>query len=58
MVKQANELASMLCDIDSDRLGAKGDRKKRYLETEDQRKNKSEQKQIMDDDRRLKGLET
>ena len=41
MIKQANELASVLCDIESDRLGAKEDRKKRATEAEDQRKNKS-----------------
>ena len=41
-IKQANEMASVLCDIESDRLGAKEDRKKRAMDTEDQRNNKSE----------------
>ena len=40
MIKQANYLASVLCDIESDRLGAKDDRKKRAMEVEDQRKKK------------------
>ena len=58
MIKQADELASVLCNIESDCLGEKGDRKKRAMEAEDQRKNKSEQKQMRDDDERLKGLDT
>ena len=40
IIKQANELESVLCDIESDRLGANYDRKKRAMEAEDQRKNK------------------
>ena len=49
MINQANKLASVLCDIETDRLGAKEDRKNSEMEAEDQRKNKSEQKQIRDD---------
>ena len=44
MIKQANKLASVLCDIEYDRLGAKEDRNKIAMEEEDHRKNKSEQK--------------
>ena len=58
MIKQANQLVSVLCDIDSDCIGSNEDRKKRAMETEDKRKKKSEQKQIRDDDERLKRLET
>ena len=58
MIKKVNELASVLCDIESDRLGAKEDRKKRYTEAEDQRKKKSEQKNMRYDNERLKCLET
>ena len=32
MIKQANEFASVLCDIESDRLGEKEDRKKRAMD--------------------------
>ena len=31
MIKQENELASVVCDIESDRLGAKENRKKREM---------------------------
>ena len=31
MIKQANKLAPVLCDIESYRLGGKEDRKKRYM---------------------------
>ena len=41
MTNQENELASVLGDIDSDRLGGNEDRKKRKMESEDHRKNKS-----------------
>ena len=38
MIKQANKLASVLCDIEYDRLGAKEDRNKIAMEEEDHRK--------------------
>ena len=41
MTNQENELASVLGDIYSDRLGENEDRKKRKMESEDYRKNKS-----------------
>ena len=44
--------------MDSDRLGEKEDSKKRSVEAEDQTKKKSEQKQMRDDDERLKVIET
>ena len=58
MIKQANQLASIICDIDSDCLRAKQDRNNRVMEAQDHRNNKSEQKQMRDDDKRLKGIET
>ena len=58
MIKQEKKLTSFLCDIYYDRLGEKYDRKKRVIEAEDQRNNKSEQKQMSDDEERLRGLET
>ena len=42
MIKQANELASVICDIESGRLGSKEDRKQRVVGEEYQRKKKSE----------------
>ena len=51
-------MAYVLVDIDSDRLGEREDRKKIAVESDDKRKNKSEQKHIREDVERLKGLET
>ena len=48
MIKQANELASVLCDIEPDRIWEKEERKKRATEEEDQRKNKYNQKNMRD----------
>ena len=50
MIKQVNDLVSVLCDIESDLLWANEDRKKRAMEADDQKKKKSEQKQIRDDE--------
>ena len=51
-------MTSVLCDIESDFLGENEDGKKRVMEIEYQRKKKSEQKNMRDDDERLKCLET
>ena len=58
MIKQPNELASVLSDKYSDHIGSKEDSNKIVMEAEDQRKKKSEQNQMRDDDEMLKGLET
>ena len=58
MIKQANELEYVLCGIESNHIGAKEDMKMLAMEAEDQRKNIYEQKQMRDDNKRLKGLET
>ena len=58
MIKRSNKVMSVLCDIEYDRLGAKEDINNRAMGAEDQGKKKSEQKQMRDDDERLKGLET
>ena len=50
-------MASVLCDTESDLIGENVDRKKRYMDTEDHRKKKYEQKQMRDYDERLKGIE-
>ena len=43
MIKQANGLADVLGDIESDRLGEKEGRKKIMVEAEDEGKRKHEQ---------------
>ena len=58
MIKQENELASVLCDIESDRIGAKEESNNRAMEAEYQSKNKYEQKYMRDDYQRLKSIET
>ena len=58
MLKKGNELASVLYDIESDHNLAKYDRKNRDMETEYQKKNKSEQKHISYGKERLKRLDT
>ena len=57
MIKQANKLASVICDIESDRLLEKEERKKRVTYAEYQRKKKYENKQTRDSEERLKGLD-
>ena len=57
MIKQANEFSSFICDIESERLREKDDGKNKAMNEEDQRNKKSEQKQIRDDDDRLKCLD-
>ena len=57
MTKQASKLESILCDIQSDHIGSNDDRKNILMEEEDHRNKKSEQKYMMDDYKRLKGLE-
>ena len=57
MIKKVKKLASVIGDIYSEQLGAKEDRNKRKMEAEDQRKEKSEQKQMGEDEKRLKGLD-
>ena len=58
MIKQSDELMSVLCDIEAGRLGAKEDRNKRAMEAEYQRNKKPEKKQMRDDVKRSKRLET
>ena len=52
MIKKADELASGICDIESDCLGEKKDRKRKAMDAEGHRKKKHEQKLIRDDDGR------
>ena len=40
MIKQANDLASVLCDIESGRIGGNDDMKKMFMDAEDHSKNK------------------
>ena len=58
MIKQENELASVICDIDSDHLGENEGSKNGVMDAKDQRKKKSEQKDMRNYDGRLKVLDT
>ena len=58
MIKQPNKLLYIIGDIEYDRLGEKEDRRKIATEAEYQRNNKSEQKKVRQNRKRLKGLET
>ena len=45
-ISQANKLASVLCDLEYDQIRDKEEKKKRATEVEDNRRQKSEEKQI------------
>ena len=51
-------MASVLFDIESDRIGSKEDSKKIEMEAEDKRKNKYEHNQMRDENDSLKGIYT
>ena len=46
LIRQANKLASVLCYLGSDRIREKEEKKKKATEVEDNRRQKSEEKQI------------
>ena len=51
-------MASVLCDLESDRIRDKGEKKKRATEVEENRRQKSEEKQVRDNEDKLRGLES
>ena len=55
-IRQENKLASVLCDLESDRIRDKEDKKKKAKEVEDNRRKKSEEKQIRENEDKLRGL--
>ena len=55
---QANKLASVLCDLESDFIREKEDRKKRATEAEENRRWKSEENQVRENRDRLRGIES
>ena len=56
-IRQVNKLASVLCDLESDRIRDKEEKKKKVTEVEDNRRQKSEEKQIRENEDKLRGLE-
>ena len=58
LIKEENKLASVIGDMETNHLGENEDRNKRAMEADDHTKKKSEQKNIREDDNRLKGIET
>ena len=51
-------MASVLCDLESDRIRDKEEKKKKATEVEDNRRQKSEKKQIRENEDKLRGLES
>ena len=45
-IRQANKLASILCDLESDRMREKEEKKNRATEVEENRRQKYEEKQV------------
>ena len=57
-IRHANKLASVLCDLGSDKMWEKEEKKKRATEVEEKRKQKSEEKQVRENKDKLRGLES
>ena len=57
-IRQANKLASVLCDLESDRMREKEEKKKRATEVEENRRHKYREKQVRKNNSRLRGLES
>ena len=58
LIRQANKLASVMCDLESDRIRDKEERNKKATEVEDNRRQKYEEKQIRENEDKLRGLES
>ena len=46
-IRQANKLAPVLCDLESDSVRENEEKKKRYMEAEENRRRESEDNQFM-----------
>ena len=57
-IRQANKLVSVLCDLESDRIRENEEKKKRETEVEENRRQKYEEKQVRDNENKLRGLES
>ena len=51
-------MASILCDLKSDRIREKEEKKKRATEAEESRSQKSEENQVRENEDKLRGLES
>ena len=57
-ISQANNLASVLCDLQSDCMRENEQKNKRATEVEENRRHKSEEKQVRENKDKLRGLES
>ena len=57
-IRQANKFASVICDLESDRMREKEDNKKRATEVEKNRRHKSEENQVRENEDKLRGIES
>ena len=57
-IRQENKLASVLCDLESDRVREKEEKNKRAIEVEESRRKKYEENQVMENKDKLRGLES
>ena len=57
-ISQSEELASVMCDLGSDHMREKEEKKKRVTEVEENRRHKPEEKQVRENEDRLRGLES
>ena len=57
-IRQANKLASVPCDLESDQTREKEEKKKIVTEAEENIRRKSEEKQVRENEDRLRGLES
>ena len=55
-IRQENKLASVLCDLESDKIREKEEKKKRSTEVEENRRHKYEEKQVSENKDMLRGL--
>ena len=57
-IRQAKKLASVLCDLESNYTREKEDKNKRAMEAEGNRRQKSEEKQVRENEDRLRGVDS
>ena len=57
-IRQAEKLASFLCDLESYRMRENDEKKKRETEVDENRRQKYEEKQVMENEDKLRGLES
>ena len=58
LIRQADKLQSVLCDLESDKIREKDENKKRATKVEEKRRKKSEQNQVRENEDKSRGLES